>query len=190
MFNHFRPFPLRLSPLFTAPRVAMLKLFGNGGSQSARSVHVGKTYRVSEHQVTVEDVIAEGEPRAGRFSLPSLVFSLCRRVRACLPGAIFAWTALRSEACSRQQRTRSVFVASGDRHYGKFTACGAYVMRDPPSVRVHLQKALSDCPHSVTYVSSAVHRLDQGIYEVLILMDLYTGEGGWWGVMVECGGLE
>lgn len=39
-----------------------------------------------------------------------------------------------------------------------------------------LQKALSDCPHSVTYFGSAINRLGKDVYEVLILMQLYAGQ--------------
>ena len=44
----------------------------------------------------------------------------------------------------------------------------------PPSLL--LQKALSDCPNSVTYISSTIRPLSSDVHEVLILMQLYTGQ--------------
>ncbi len=38
------------------------------------------------------------------------------------------------------------------------------------------QKALSDCPNSVTYISSSIESLSQDVHEVLILLELYTGK--------------
>lgn len=40
---------------------------------------------------------------------------------------------------------------------------------------VPLQKALSDCKHSVTFIASAINRLNRDVHEVLILLQEYTG---------------
>jgi len=44
------------------------------------------------------------------------------------------------------------------------------------SVFLSLQKALSDCPNSVTLISSSIAPLGAEVHEVLILMQLYRGQ--------------
>ena len=39
-----------------------------------------------------------------------------------------------------------------------------------------LQKALTDSKHSVTYMSSSVSKISRDVHEVLILMELYSGQ--------------
>ena len=41
---------------------------------------------------------------------------------------------------------------------------------------IHSQTALSDCPNSVTFISSSIHSLSADVHEVLILLQLYTGQ--------------
>ncbi len=40
---------------------------------------------------------------------------------------------------------------------------------------IAITKALSDCPYSVTYFSSAIRQLSSDVHEILILIELYTG---------------
>ena len=40
----------------------------------------------------------------------------------------------------------------------------------------HMQKALSDCPNSVTFMDSSVRKISPEVHEVLILLQLYTGQ--------------
>ena len=59
----------------------------------------------------------------------------------------------------------------------------------PDSVYTRLlsfQKALSDCPHSVTYLASSISQTAPDVHEVLILLQLYTGGCGL-GFLLACG---
>ena len=41
---------------------------------------------------------------------------------------------------------------------------------------INLQKALSDCSKSISYVSSQINRIGKDVFEVLILTQLYGGQ--------------
>ena len=41
---------------------------------------------------------------------------------------------------------------------------------------IAITKALSDCHNSVTYISSVTKQVTKDVYEVLILMELYSGK--------------
>ncbi|CAI8040753.1 hypothetical protein GBAR_LOCUS22662 [Geodia barretti] len=47
---------------------------------------------------------------------------------------------------------------------------------EPLSGALVARKALSDSPHSVTYLASSILKISPDVYEVLILLELYTGQ--------------
>lgn len=179
----------------------MLKWFGpsNGPASQSRSKYVGKTYHVGDHRVTVEEVIAEGEPRReegggrvrGRRSVGGREMrggggreDEALNLSISYTGGFATVFQVRTSHGQRYALKRvavnsetdlflckqEIAITVGERELVCLTASLQY------SVFSLLQQALSDCKHSVTFIASAINRLSGDVHEVLILLQQYTGE--------------